>query len=113
MWLMGVGDPILWGTVAFLLNYVPIVGPTLGVVIFLLAGLLTIDSFWQALLPAALYLGIHLIEGETLTPMLLAKRSYRSAKDACPSLHRSLRASHDGSALFGCRDVRLESAFGG
>jgi predicted PurR-regulated permease PerM len=74
MWLMGVGDPILWGTVAFLLNYVPIVGPTLGVVIFLLAGLLTIDSFWQALLPAALYLGIHLIEGETLTPMLLAKR---------------------------------------
>jgi predicted PurR-regulated permease PerM len=74
MWLTGVGDPILWGTVAFLLNYVPIVGPTLGVVIFLLAGLLTIDSFWQALLPAALYLGIHLIEGETLTPMLLAKR---------------------------------------
>jgi predicted PurR-regulated permease PerM len=24
MWLTGVGDPILWGTVAFLLNYVPI-----------------------------------------------------------------------------------------
>jgi uncharacterized protein involved in cysteine biosynthesis len=48
IWLMGVGDPILWGTVAFLLNYVPIVGPTLGVVIFLLAGLLTIDSFWHS-----------------------------------------------------------------
>ena len=26
MWLTGVGDPILWGTVAFLLNYVPILG---------------------------------------------------------------------------------------
>jgi predicted PurR-regulated permease PerM len=74
MWLTGVGDPILWGTVAFLLNYVPILGTALGVVVFLLAGLLTNDSLWQALLPAGLYIVLHLIEGETLTPMLLAKR---------------------------------------
>ena len=40
MWLTGVGDPIFWGTVAFLLNYVPILGTAAGVVIFLLAGLL-------------------------------------------------------------------------
>src|SRR5674536_16775 len=32
MWLTGVGDPILWGTVAFLLNYVPILGTALGAV---------------------------------------------------------------------------------
>jgi predicted PurR-regulated permease PerM len=74
MWLTGVGDPILWGTVAFLLNYAPILGPALGVLIFLLAGLLTIDTLWQALLPAGLYLAIHLVEGETVTPMLLARR---------------------------------------
>ena len=30
MWLTGIGDPILWGTVAFLLNYAPILGPSLG-----------------------------------------------------------------------------------
>jgi predicted PurR-regulated permease PerM len=74
MWLTGVGDPILWGTVAFLLNYVPILGTALGVLIFLLAGLLTIDTLWQALVPAGLYIGFHLIEGETVTPMLLARR---------------------------------------
>jgi predicted PurR-regulated permease PerM len=74
MWLTGVGDPILWGTVAFLLNYVPILGTALGVLIFLLAGLLTHDTLWQALLPAGLYFGFHLIEGETVTPMLLARR---------------------------------------
>ena len=74
MWLTGVGDPILWGSVAFTLNYVPILGPILGVLIFLLAGLLTHDTFWQALLPAGLYFVFHLIEGETVTPMLLAKR---------------------------------------
>ena len=74
MWLTGVGDPMLWGTVAFLLNYVPILGTGVGALIFLLAGLLTIDTLWLALLPAGLYLGLHLIEGQTVTPMLLARR---------------------------------------
>jgi predicted PurR-regulated permease PerM len=74
MWSTGLGDPILWGTVAFLLNYVPILGPTIGVILFLLAGLLAMDTLWQALLPALLYLGIHLAEGEMITPTLLAKR---------------------------------------
>ena len=74
MWLTGVGDPVLWGTVAFLLNFVPIIGPFVGVLTFVMAGALASDSLWLALLPAGLYLLIHVIEGETLTPMLLAKR---------------------------------------
>jgi predicted PurR-regulated permease PerM len=74
MWLTGLGDPVLWGAIAFLLNFLPILGPLVGVVVFLLAGLLAIDTLWVALLPAGLYLVIHLIEGETVTPMLLAKR---------------------------------------
>ncbi len=41
MALCGVGDPVLWGTVAFLLNYIPILGPMSGVAVFLLAGLLS------------------------------------------------------------------------
>jgi predicted PurR-regulated permease PerM len=88
VWVTGVGDPILWGTVAFLLNYVPILGTALGVLIFLLAGLLTIDTLWQALLPAALYVGLHLIEGQTLTPMLLAtlcRRREREGREASPT----------------------------
>ena len=43
MWATGVGDPVLWGTVAFILNYVPIFGPAAGFFIFLFAGALTID----------------------------------------------------------------------
>jgi predicted PurR-regulated permease PerM len=72
--LCGLGDPVLWGTVAFLLNYVPILGPMIGVVIFLMVGLLSIDTLWIAFLPAGLYLAIHMIEGETVTPLLLARR---------------------------------------
>ncbi|MGO9947347.1 MAG: AI-2E family transporter [Steroidobacteraceae bacterium] len=64
MWLTGVGQPILWGTVAFLLNYVPIIGTALGVVIFLFAGLLSVDTLWQALVPTGVYIGLHLIEGK-------------------------------------------------
>jgi predicted PurR-regulated permease PerM len=74
MYLCGLGDPLLWGTIAFLLNYIPILGPFFGVCIFVLVGMLSFESLWWALLPPALYLGIHLVEGETLTPMLLARR---------------------------------------
>jgi predicted PurR-regulated permease PerM len=74
MYFCGLGDPLLWGATAFLLNYVPILGPLFGNGIFLLAGMLSFDSLWWALLPPALYLGIHLIEGEILTPTLLARR---------------------------------------
>jgi predicted PurR-regulated permease PerM len=74
MYLCGLGDPLLWGTIAFLLNYIPILGPLFGVGIFVLVGMLSFDSLWWALLPPVLYFGIHLVEGEALTPMLLARR---------------------------------------
>ena len=70
----GLSDPILWGTLAFFLNYVPIVGPLCGIAILFVVGLLTFDVLWRAALPAALYLLIHFIEGETITPLLLARR---------------------------------------
>jgi predicted PurR-regulated permease PerM len=70
----GLGDPLLWGTVAFLLNYVPILGPTIGVITFVFVGLLSIDTLWLAFVPAGVYLLIHIVEGETITPMLLARR---------------------------------------
>ncbi len=74
MWATGLGDPVLWGVVAFALNFVPIMGPFAGVALFAFAGLLQFDTILSAFLPAGLYLVIHLIEGEIVTPMLLAKR---------------------------------------
>jgi predicted PurR-regulated permease PerM len=72
--LQHIPPPRSWGATAFLLNYIPILGPLFGMSIFVLAGMLTFDSLLWAPLPAALYFGIHLVEGETLTPMLLARR---------------------------------------
>lgn len=74
MWACGVPDPLLWAAVAFLLNYVPILGPLTGVIVFFLVGMLTFDSPLIALVPALGYLTIHIAEGEVVTPMLLAHR---------------------------------------
>jgi len=71
--LTGLGDPMLWGTLAFLLNYIPIIGPIIGVGILLIAGLIA-DIDGAALMPASLYFLIHIIEGTMITPLLLAKR---------------------------------------
>jgi predicted PurR-regulated permease PerM len=74
MWACGLGTPLLWGAMAFLLNYIPILGPFAGIVIFFIAGVLSFGWPWYALIPAGIYLLIHIAEGETITPMLLAKR---------------------------------------
>jgi predicted PurR-regulated permease PerM len=74
MWLCGVANPVLWGAAAFVLNFVPILGPMLGLVVFLMASVVSLGVSWWALLPVALYLAIHIIEGEFATPMLLSRR---------------------------------------
>jgi predicted PurR-regulated permease PerM len=64
----------LWGAVALFLNFILLLGPLVGIGILSLVGLSTFDSLGQALLPAALYLAIHLTESQLVTPLLLAKR---------------------------------------
>jgi predicted PurR-regulated permease PerM len=74
MWACGVANPVLWGAVAFVLNFVPILGAMVGLVIFLMVSVLSLGVTWWALLPVGLYFGIHVLEGEFATPMLLARR---------------------------------------
>jgi predicted PurR-regulated permease PerM len=65
---------LLWGAIAFLLNFVPIVGPLAGMVIFFAAGLAALPWPFPAMAPMLLYILIHLIEGQAVTPLLLARR---------------------------------------
>lgn len=74
MWALGMPDPLLWGTLAFLLNYIPILGPATGMMVFFFVGLFASPSLGHAFLAPAIYLGLHMLEGETVTPMLLARR---------------------------------------
>lgn len=74
MWLLGLPDPLLWGVAAFVLNYVPIFGPLTGMVMFLAVGMLSLDPLWKAFMPMVFYICVHVTEGETVTPMILARR---------------------------------------
>lgn len=74
--LLGLAWPeaILWGTVAMLLNFAPYVGPLVGVLLMLMVGFLTFDDPVRALLPAGVYLGLHTLEGQIITPIVLGRR---------------------------------------
>jgi predicted PurR-regulated permease PerM len=74
MWACGVANPLLWGVIALVLNYVPIIGPMIATVIFLMASVLSLGVTWWALLPVGLYFCVHVIEGEFVTPLLVAHR---------------------------------------
>ncbi|MFK2900625.1 AI-2E family transporter [Dyella jejuensis] len=74
MWWLGLPDPLLWAVVAFCLNYVPIFGPLSGMLLFLAVGMLSLEPLWKAFMPMVVYVCVHMIEGEAVTPMLLARR---------------------------------------
>ena len=67
-------EALLWGTMAALLNFAPYVGPLIGVLVMLVMGFVTFDEPWLSLTPAAIYLGLHTIEGQIITPITLGKR---------------------------------------
>ena len=71
---MPLDESLMWGTMAALLNFAPYVGPLLGVLTMLMVGFLTYDELWQSLLPAAMYLGLHTLEGQFVTPIVLGAR---------------------------------------
>lgn len=67
-------EALLWGTMAALLNYAPYVGPAIGVAVMLIVGFVQEDQLWMALLPAGIYLALHTLEGQIITPIILGKR---------------------------------------
>ena len=75
-WGLGVEVPeaLLWGTIAMLLNFAPYVGPAIGVVLMLAMGFVSWDEVGPSLLPAAIYLGLHTLEGQLITPLVLGQR---------------------------------------
>ncbi|HTL14177.1 MAG TPA: AI-2E family transporter, partial [Thermomonas sp.] len=66
-------DALLWGTMAALLNFAPYVGPLIGIMVMLLMGFASFDEPLRALVPAAIYLGLHTLEGQIITPIVLGR----------------------------------------
>lgn len=74
LYLLGVPNAAMWGMLVALLNFVPYFGPVAGVLLLAAVGILTFDTLGQSLLPPAGYLGLHLVEANLITPVLLGRR---------------------------------------
>lgn len=68
-----VEDALLWGAMVGLLNFAPYVGPLVSVCILSVAGIVQFGFDWAALVPAAAFFVVNLIEAQFVTPLVLGR----------------------------------------
>jgi predicted PurR-regulated permease PerM len=73
LWAVGVPNPVLFGTLAAVLNFVPYLGPLVTTVIITLTALASIPSTSTALIAPAIFVGVHLTESNVVTPWVLGR----------------------------------------
>ena len=73
-WGLGLTAPVMWGGLAMALNFLPYVGPLTMVGLLALIGLGTSDTIAFGLVPPLLFLGLHTVEANVVTPSLLGAR---------------------------------------
>lgn len=73
MYVLRMPNPFLWGALAMLVNFVPYVGPLLGIVTVGAVALASFDNMTAALWPPLFYLALASVEGNVLTPLILGR----------------------------------------
>ena len=71
---LGMPNAFLWGTVAAVLNFIPVVGPITTLSILAVAALVTFNNVGQALAVPGAFLGLHLIESQLVQPLFVGHR---------------------------------------
>ncbi len=74
MTAIGLPNPVLWGTVAGVLNFIPYIGPIIIAGMLLLAGVASFDSPGLILAPAGAFALIHAVESNFVSPWLMGRR---------------------------------------
>lgn len=75
MVLLGVPNPMLWGAVAGLLNFIPYLGPMMTTLLLLIAGVIGLgETGLMVLAPAAAFLALHGIESNFISPIVVGRR---------------------------------------
>lgn len=72
LWLVGVDYPILWGVLAFMLNFVPSIGSIIAAVPAVLLSIVQLGST-AALLVTVIYLVVNITIGSVLEPRYMGK----------------------------------------
>lgn len=73
-WGLGLPNPLLWGALACVLNYIPYVGPAVMTAILAAVGLITFPTILQGLAPMGVFLVLTSVEGHFLMPMIVGRR---------------------------------------
>ena len=71
---IGFPNPVLWGTTTAVLTFVPYIGPVLVTLALLLAGGMESGTGLTMLAPPALFLGLHFIESNFISPLIMGAR---------------------------------------
>ena len=70
---LGLRNPIMWGVMVAVLNFVPYLGALTGIICMTLGAVLSFDSLGYALVFPGSYLLIAVLEGNFITPMILGR----------------------------------------
>jgi len=71
---VGLPNPIVWGVLGFILNFVPYLGALMMEAILFAVGLVTFPTLGHALAAPVLYLAFTTLEGHFITPAIMGKR---------------------------------------
>lgn len=70
-WMLNIPNPMLWGAVAGLLNFVPYLGPVVTVTILTIVSVLSTPDLGSAALLPGSFLILTSLEGQLITPTIL------------------------------------------
>jgi predicted PurR-regulated permease PerM len=71
--LLGLRNPVMWGAMVALLNFVPYLGALTGIICMTVGALLSFDSLGYAALFPAVYLAFGTLEGSFITPWIMGR----------------------------------------
>jgi predicted PurR-regulated permease PerM len=74
MMALGMPNPILWGVLAGVLNFIPYVGSATTLAVLTVVAFVSFDGVGRVLAVSGTYLGLATIEGQLLQPLLVGHR---------------------------------------
>jgi predicted PurR-regulated permease PerM len=74
MMLCGMPNPLLWGTMAGILNFIPYAGSTITLIVVTIVAFVSFDGLGHVAAVAGSYLLLATIEGQFVQPLLVGRR---------------------------------------
>jgi predicted PurR-regulated permease PerM len=74
MMLCDMPNPFLWGTIAGLLNFIPYAGPATTLILLSLVAVVSFDGLAHVVYVTGSFLGLTVIEGQVIQPLLVGRR---------------------------------------